>query len=148
MIWNHYASIEDARAGTTALEQCGAAGPNGFRKDNRMIRLNDQQAEQLADLFDRLDEVFSLMNTFIDDASSGKMNPDHAAQLRSGTASIMESAVQVAEMLAERSKRTRSDRPWVNYGSAVKFGGFGTPATAGASRKARGAGKKSTPSGS
>ena len=112
-----------------------------------MIRLNDQQAEQVADLFDHLNEVFSLMNTFIDDASSGKINPDHAAQLRSGTTSIMESAAQVAEMLAERSKRTRSDRPWVN-GSAVKFGGFGTPATAGASRKARGAGKKATPSGS
>ena len=113
-----------------------------------MIRLNDQQAEQLADLFDHLTEVFSLMNTFIDDASSGKINPDHAAQLRSATASIMESAAQVAEMLAERSKRTRSDRAWVNYGSAVKFGGFGTPATVGASRKTRGAGKKSTPSGS
>jgi len=44
-----------------------------------MIRLNDQQAEQVADLFDHLKEVFSLMNTFIDDASSGKINPDHAA---------------------------------------------------------------------
>ena len=113
-----------------------------------MIRLNNRQAEQLADLFDHLNEVFSLMNTFIDDASSGKINPDHAAQLRSGTASIIESAAQVAEMLAERSKPTRSDRPWVNYGSAVKFGRFGTPVTAGASRKARGEGKKSTPSGS
>jgi len=49
-----------------------------------------------------LNEVLSLMNTFIDDASSGKTNPDHAAQLRSRTASIMESAAQVAEMLAER----------------------------------------------
>ena len=113
-----------------------------------MIRLNDQQAEQLADLFDHLTELFSLMNTFIDDASSGKINPDHAAQLRSGTASIMEGAAQVAEMLAERSKRTGSDRPWANHGSAAKFGGFRTPATAGASRKTRGAGKKATPSGS
>ena len=60
-----------------------------------MIRLSDQQAEQLADLFDHLNELFSLMNTFIEDASSGKINPDHAAQLRSGTASIMEGAAQV-----------------------------------------------------
>lgn len=113
-----------------------------------MIRLNDQQAEQLATLFDHLNEVFSLVNTFIDDVSSGNMNPDRVAHLRSRTASIRESAAQVAEMLAERSTRTRSDRPWVNYGSAVKFGGFRTPTAAGASRKTRGAGKKSTPSGS
>lgn len=112
-----------------------------------MIRLSDQQAEQLADLFDHLNEVFSLMNTFIDDASSGKINPDHAVQLRSRTASIRESAAQVADMLAEGSKRTRSDRPWASYGSTVKFGG-GTHPTAGASRKARGSGKKTTPSGS
>jgi hypothetical protein len=37
-----------------------------------MIRLNDQQAEEVADLFGHLNEVFSVMNTFIDDASSGK----------------------------------------------------------------------------
>jgi hypothetical protein len=111
-----------------------------------MIRLSDQQAERLADLFDHLNEVFSLMNTFIDDASGGKINSDHAAQLRSGTASIMESAAQVAEMLAERSNRKKSDRPWASYGSGAKFGGLGAPATAGASRKARGAGKKAPPS--
>jgi hypothetical protein len=119
-----------------------------FLKGNQMIRLNDQQAGQLADLFDHLNEVFSLMNTFIDDASSGKVNPDHAAQLRSRTTSIRESAAQVAEMLAEGSKRTKSDRSWANHGSAVKFGGFATHPTAGASRKSRGAGKKTTPSGS
>ena len=113
-----------------------------------MIRLDDRQAEQLADLFDHLNEVFSLVNAFIDAASSGKIDPDQAAQIRSSTASIMERAAQVAETLAERSQRTRRDRPWANDRSAVKFGGFGTPATAGASRKARGAGKKSTPSGS
>ena len=113
-----------------------------------MIRLNDQQAEQIADLFDHLNEVFSLMNTFIDDASSGKIHPDRAAQLRSGTASIMQTTAQVAEMLAERSQRTRSDRPWASYGGGAKFGGSGTPAAAGASRKTRGAGKKTTPSGS
>lgn len=83
-----------------------------------MIRLNDQQAEEVADLFGHLNEVFSVMNTFIDDASSGKINSDHAAQLRGRTASIMESAAQVAEMFAERPKRTRSDRPSVNYGSS------------------------------
>src|ERR1700682_3815296 len=109
-----------------------------------MIRLSDQQAEQLADLFDHLNEVFSSMNTFIDDASGGKVNPDHVAELRTGTASIMETAAQVAEMLAERSKKG-SDRPWANYGSGAKFGGLGAPATAGASRKARGAGKKAPP---
>jgi hypothetical protein len=107
-----------------------------------MIRLSDQQAEQLADLFDRLNEVFSSMNTFIDDASGGKINPDHAAQLRSETASIIGSAAEVADMLAERSSRKGSDRPWASYGSGAKFGGLGAPATAGASRKARGAGKK------
>src|ERR1700737_4464514 len=106
-----------------------------------MIRLSDQQAEQLADLFDRLSEVFSLMNTFIDDASDGKINPDHAAQLRSGTASIMQTAAQVAEMLAERSKGKKSDRPWAS-GGAAKFGGLGAPSTAGDSKKPRGAGKK------
>jgi hypothetical protein len=111
-----------------------------------MIRLSDRQAEQLADLFDHLNEVFSLMNTFIDDASGGKVNPDHAAQLRSGTASIKESAAQVAEMLAERSNRRKSDRPWASYGSAAKFGGLRAPAAAGASRKSRGAGKKATSS--
>jgi hypothetical protein len=112
-----------------------------------MIRLSDQQAEQLADLFDHLNEVFSLMNTFIDDASGGKINPDHAAQLRTGTASIMETAAQVADMLAERSKGKKSARPWAG-GGAAKFGGLGAPAAAGASRKARGAGKKVPPSGS
>src|SRR5713226_5841294 len=106
-----------------------------------MIRLNDQQAEQLADLFDRLNEVFSLMNTFMDDASGGKVNPDNAAQLRSGTASIMETAAQGAEMLARRTKGKKSDRPWAS-GGAAKFGGLGAPETGGASRKARGAGKK------
>jgi hypothetical protein len=106
-----------------------------------MIRLSDQQAEQLADLFDHLNEVFSSMNTFIDDASGGKINPDHVAQLRSGTASIMETAAQVAEMLAERSKKG-SDRPWASYGSGAKFGGLGDSAASGASKKARGAGKK------
>ena len=111
-----------------------------------MIRLNDQQAEQLVSLFDHLNEVLSLVNTFIDDASNGHAHPDHAAHLRSRTASLRESAAQVAEMLAERSKQTTSDRPWVNYGNAAKFGGFRTPA--GGSRKARGAGKKTTPSGS
>jgi hypothetical protein len=109
-----------------------------------MIRLSDQQAEQLADLFDHLNEVFSSMNTFIDDASGGKIDPDHVAQLRSGTASIMETAAQVAEMLAERSKKG-SDRPWASYGSGAKFGGLGSPATSGASKKARGAGKKAPP---
>jgi hypothetical protein len=112
-----------------------------------MIRLSDQQAEQLADLFDHLNEVFSLMNTFIDDASGGKINPDHAAQLRTGTASIMETAAQVADMLAERSKGKKSERPWAG-GGAAKFGGLGAPAAAGAPRKARGAGKKVPPSGS
>jgi hypothetical protein len=112
-----------------------------------MIRLSDRQAEQLADLFDHLNEVFSLMNTFIDDASGGKINPDHAAQLRNGTARIMETAAQVADMLAERSKGKKSERPWAG-GGAAKFGGLGVPATAGASRKARGAGKKAPPSGS
>jgi hypothetical protein len=109
-----------------------------------MIRLSDQQAEQLADLFDHLNEVFSSMNTFIDDASGGKINPDHVAQLRSGTASIMETAAQVAEMLAERSKKG-SDRPWASYGSGAKFGGLGAPAASGASKKARAAGKKAPP---
>jgi hypothetical protein len=106
-----------------------------------MIRLSDQQAEQLADLFDHLDEVFSLMNTFIDDASGGRINPDHAAQLRTGTASIMETAARVAEMLAERSKGKKSDRPWAG-GGAAKFGGLGAPAAAVASRGARAPGKK------
>ena len=112
-----------------------------------MIRLSDPQAEQLADLFDRLHEVFSLMTTFIDDASGGKINPDQAAQLRGQTAGIMETAAQVAEMLAERSKEKRSDRPWAS-GGAAKFGGLGAPAAGGGSRKARGAGKKVPSSGS
>jgi hypothetical protein len=111
-----------------------------------MIRLSDPQAEQLADLFDRLNEVFSLMNAFIDDASGGKINPDHVAQLRSGTAGVMETAAQVADMLAERSKG-KSDRPWAS-GGAAKFGGLGAPAAGGASRRARGAGKKVPSSGS
>jgi hypothetical protein len=105
-----------------------------------MIRLSDQQAEQLADLFDHLNEVFSLMNTFIDDASGGRINPDHAAQLRAGTASIMETAAEVADMLAERSKGKKSDRPWA--GGGAKFGGLGAPASGGTPRKASGAGKK------
>jgi hypothetical protein len=115
-----------------------------------MIRLSDQQAEQLADLFDNLNEVFALMSTFIDDASGGKVNPDHAAQLRRGTAGIMETAAQVAEMLAERSKGKKRDRPWAS-GGAAKFGGLGAPAAAaaaGASRKGRGATKKVPSSGS
>jgi hypothetical protein len=114
-----------------------------------MIRLSDHQAEQLADLFDNLNEVFALMNTFIADASGGKVNPDHAAQLRRGTASIMETAARVAEMLAERSKGKKRDRPWAS-GGAAKFGGLGAPAApaaAGASRKGRGAGKKVPSSG-
>jgi hypothetical protein len=113
-----------------------------------MIRLSDQQAEQLADLFDHLNEVFSSMNTFIEDASAGKINKDLAAQLRSETASITKTAAEIADMLAERSSRKGSDRPWASYGSGAKFGGLGAPATAGASRKARGAGKKTPPSGS
>jgi hypothetical protein len=112
-----------------------------------MIRLSDPQAEQLADLFDRLNEVFTLMNAFIDDASGGKINPDRVAQLRSGSASVMETAAQVADMLAERSKGKKSDRPWAS-GGAAKFGGLGAPAAGGASRKARGAGKKVPSSGS
>jgi hypothetical protein len=112
-----------------------------------MIRLSDQQAEQLADLFDHLNEAFSLMNTFIDDVSGGKINPDHATQLRSGMASIMKTAAQVADMLAERSKGKKSERPWAG-GGAAKFGGLGAPPPPGASRKARGAGKKVPPSGS
>ena len=111
-----------------------------------MIRLSDPQAEQLADLFDRLNEVFSLVSAFIDDASGGKINPDHVAQLRSGTASVMETAARVADMLAERSKGKTRDRPWA--GGAAKFGGLGAPAAGGASRKARGAGKKVPSSGS
>jgi hypothetical protein len=111
-----------------------------------MIRLSDQQAEQLADLFDHLNEVFSSMNTFIEDASGGKVNKDLAEQLRIETATIMKTAAEVADMLAERSKG--SDRPWASYGSGAKFGGLGAPATAGASRKTRGAGKKTPTSGS
>ena len=115
-----------------------------------MIRLSDQQAEQLADLFDKLNEVFALMNQFIDNASGGKINPGQAAQLRTGTASIMETAAQVAEMLAERSKGKKRDRPWAS-GGAAKFGGLGAPAApaaASASRKGRGTGKKVPSSGS
>jgi hypothetical protein len=112
-----------------------------------MIRLSDQQAERLADLFDHLNEVFSQMHTFIDDASGGRVKPDHAAQLRTGMASIMETAAQVADMLAERSKGKKTDRPWAG-GGAAKFGGLGAPATAVPSRKARAAGKKVPPSGS
>ena len=60
---------------------------------------------------------------------------------------LMETAAQVADMLAERSKGKKSERPWAG-GGAAKFGGLGAPAAAGASRKARGAGKKVPPSGS
>ena len=113
-----------------------------------MIRLDDQQAEQLAGLFEHLGEVLSLMNAFVDDASAGRVDPDRAAQLRGGSASLRETAAQVAEMLADRSKRKRIDRPWANRGGAVKFGGLGAPPTVDISRKARGAGKKAPASGS